>query len=176
MNAKQTQQLELIRNAASSFGCNVRECSAPATFAIWLGRNNGKELFFTLNTQGKPVHCRIDSIYGLHYTKKEAVALLQEIVDLYIAEMDAKEIAKVIEEKAKAESADAGVAEYQVWWHLNLDLMNESMRADFLDDDGNVPQFLAVSHLYTREDAQKQLEDYQGRFRGNVYYIKEVAA
>ena len=174
MNAKQTQQLELIRKAASAYGCNVRECFAPATFAIWLGRNNGKELFFTLNAQGKPVHCRIDSIYGLHYTKKEAVALLQEIVDLYIAEMDAKEIAEVIEENVKAESADAGVAEYQIWYKLNLADMSAEQQKRFLKADGSEPEFLAVSALHTLQDAQDVLE--QERIPGYIYWIKEVAA
>ena len=174
MTNKQAQQLELIRNAASAYGCNVRATAAPDTYEIWLGRNSGKSLYFKLNAQGKPVNCRIDSIYGLDYTRKQAVELLQEIVDLYIAEMDHEEITEVVEQVAVAEAKDAGVAEYQIWYKHNLADLPAEMQKRFLKADGTEPEFLAVSKLYTLQDAQEVLE--QERIPGYIYWIKEVAA
>lgn len=88
MNTKQTEKLELIRNAASAYGVNVEATSAPNTFSLWLGRNNGKTLYFKLNDKGETTHVRLESIYGLDYTRKQAVELLQEIIDLYLAEKE----------------------------------------------------------------------------------------
>lgn len=64
--------------------------------------------------------------------------------------------------------------EFQIWYKLNTAGMDAEMQKRFLKADGTEPEFLAVSKLFSLEDANTVLE--QERIPGYIYWIKEVAA
>lgn len=64
--------------------------------------------------------------------------------------------------------------EFQIWYKLNTTGMSAELAKRFLKPDGTEPEFLAVSALWSLEDAQEVLE--QERIPGYDYFIKQVAA
>lgn len=64
--------------------------------------------------------------------------------------------------------------EFQIWYKLNTTGMSAELAKRFLKSDGTEPEFLAVSALWSLEDAQEVLE--QERIPGYDYFIKQVAA
>ena len=108
MNAQQTRQLELITNAATAAGYLIRPLNQPGDFEIWMGKNSGRTLRFTLNVKGVPTYVKMDSVYGLDYTNAKARQTLQELVDSYVAKMDHVQIDQMVEDVKAAEEADHG--------------------------------------------------------------------
>lgn len=184
MTNKQTQALEGVRAAAAHGGWNFRISSTDYVHMF----KDGKTIIFKIGARGEHKFLRMESQWGLHYTRQQARDLLDEVIENWL-EHHVTELSRAAKEKSVEDQQDFSDVEqhldqnqpepkieYQVWWHLNMELMDENVRSKFLDSGGNVPQFLAVSHLYTYGDAQDVMNDYQRRFPGNFYYVKEVAA
>ena len=179
MNIRQANTLDFVRAAAAHGGWNFRVSSTDYVHMF----KDGKTIIFTISPRGDFTHLRMDSQWGLDYTRKQAQETLDHLLDVYssaavhdpVSTSDDQEDFSDVEQHLDQNQPEPKI-EYQVWWHLNMELMDENVRKKFLDENGNVPQFLAVSHLYTYGDAQKVMNDYQRRFPGNFYYVKEVAA
>lgn len=183
MNAKQTQTLEQITAGAATVGLHVKALYTDGWFKIYYGPDRSKKIlvFRISEASGKPVDARFDCVYGLKYLARDARKEVADLMDYGLPveaqeeEADEKQDFSDVEQHLDQNQPEPKI-EYQVWWHLNLELMDENIRSEFLDSGGNVPQFLAVSHLYTYGDAQDVMNDYQRRFPGNFYYVKELAA
>ena len=108
MNAQQTQQLELITAAVHAAGYLIRPLDQAYDFQIWMGKDSGRTLRFTLNVKGVPTHVSMDSVYGIDYTNAKARQTLLDLVDGYVSKMDHEQIGQMIEDVKAAEVADNG--------------------------------------------------------------------
>jgi len=107
MNAQQIQQLELITAATKAAGYTIRPLDQACDFQIWMGKDSGRTLRFTLNVKGLPTHVRMDSVYGLDYTNARARQTLLDLVDGYASKMG-HQLRQMIEDARIAEEADNG--------------------------------------------------------------------